>query len=80
MRMSESTGMKMGPRETMERERGHSFCGLKEGRPRCRAIERAMLADALEEALAFWDDAGISEANTEHHDRLRAVLAEVGRG
>ena len=43
-------------------------------------LQRAQLADALEEALAFWDDAGISDGNAEHHDRLRAVLKEVDRG
>ena len=63
----------MGPREKNLREGGcaHEYCS---------DLKIARLADALEEALAFWDDAGVAEANAVHHERLRAVLAEVDRG
>lgn len=66
----------MGPRETkLVSTVAHASC-----KKECRFIRQARLADALEEALAFWDDAGVSESNAEHYDRLRAVLAEVDRG
>lgn len=44
------------------------------------ALKAARLADALEEALAFWDDAGVAEPNAAHYNRLRAVLTEVDCG
>ena len=76
MRMNESTGRKMGPRETRLRTAwAHADCSTE-----CRSIRQAMLTDALEEALGYWGSAGISGLHYADYDRLRAVLAEVDRG
>jgi hypothetical protein len=40
----------------------------------CYHVTQARLADALEEALAFWGDAGINGVHYAEYERLLAVL------
>lgn len=90
MRMDESTGRKMGPRES-----AIIACYGGELASRLRQTQVAKLADALEEALAEWDDlrhafedgrytpddrVEISTSDLQKIKRMRAVLAEVDRG
>ena len=83
MHMNESTGRKNGPREEKQRREGccHDRCGVED----CPSLAIAVLADALEEALAGWGEAmGDESAGTAGHfkriEDLRSVLAEVDRG
>lgn len=71
----------MGPREKALEERasekGYARASVFLGEA---VVQRARLADALEEALAIWGGHGVRGDVYHRYDRLRAVLKEADRG